>query len=69
MKVGGSDRKKAASLTRRAREHRNRADQAQPEQERPLDQVAEATLEPGLEPREVVVTLCERNSPRPSLRL
>src|SRR6266516_7638571 len=40
------------SLAQRAREHRYRGDRANPENERPLDQVAESALEPGLEPRE-----------------
>ena len=47
----------ARPLAQRAREHRNRADRAHPEHERPLDQVADAALEPGLECSETYVHL------------
>src|SRR6266436_7154393 len=48
------------SLAQRAREHRDRADGAHPEDKRPLDQVADAALETGLEPREPCISC--RNS-------
>ena len=57
------------SLAQRAREHRNRADRADPENERPLDQVTEAALEPGLEPREPYLHLLPQlGDVRPKLR-
>src|SRR5437899_1594146 len=44
-------------LAQRAREHRDCADGAHPEDKRPLDQVAEAALEPGLECSETYLHL------------
>src|SRR6266566_3618111 len=62
---GGED-----SLAQRAREHRNRADRAHPEHERPLDEVADAALETGLERREAHLHLVPHlGDIRPKLRV